>query len=169
MLTHGSWATPGLQPPDQQWAMVASYWLCPSPVDRQQQDSAKVSMAFLPVTITSVALITPPGDLTFTTLYRGLSGPFPSLPPWPNLQKGVKGKLQILALCGHLGSKQHTPGWTFLLPKQPSYWCCCLVAKSCLILLWHQAPLSTVISWSLLKFMSTELVMPSNQSYWQML
>ena len=45
---------------------------------------------------------------------------------------------------------------------------CCLVARSCLTL-WDpmecvvcQASLSFTISWSLLKLMSTELVMPSN-------
>ena len=43
----------------------------------------------------------------------------------------------------------------------------CLVAKSCLTLLtpWRaarQASLSFTISWSLLKFMSTESVMPYN-------
>ena len=45
--------------------------------------------------------------------------------------------------------------------------CCCSVAKSCPILCdpmdWaHQVPLSFTISWSLLKLMSMELVMPSN-------
>lgn len=98
-------------------AMVASFQLCPSLVDRQQQDSTQVSMASVPVTITSVALITPPGDLTFTTLFRGLSGPFPPLPPQPNLQKGVKGKLQVPAVCGHLRSKEHTSRVNFYSPK----------------------------------------------------
>ena len=46
------------------------------------------------------------------------------------------------------------------------HYCCCLVAKSCLTLLtpWtaaYQASLS-IISWSLLKFMSTESVVLSN-------
>ena len=45
--------------------------------------------------------------------------------------------------------------------------CCCSVAKSCptLVTSWtaaHQAPLSSTISQSLLKFMSMELVMLSN-------
>ena len=45
--------------------------------------------------------------------------------------------------------------------------CCCSVAKSCptLVTSWtaaHQAPLSSTISQSLLKFMSIELVMLSN-------
>ena len=45
--------------------------------------------------------------------------------------------------------------------------CCCVVVKSCptFVTLWtatHQASLSFTISWSLLKLMSIELVMPSN-------
>ena len=47
------------------------------------------------------------------------------------------------------------------------YWCCCLVVKSCLTLCNHMDcsmpgfPIFT-ISWSLLKLMSIESVMPSN-------
>ena len=114
-MAHGSHQDSSLQTSN--GAMVTSHCLCASPVDRQQQDSDEVSMAFVPVTITPVALITPPGDLTFTTLYRGLSGPFPPLPPWPNLQEGVKSKLQVPALCGHLGSKEHTSRVNFSTPK----------------------------------------------------
>ena len=43
--------------------------------------------------------------------------------------------------------------------------CCCSVTKWCLTLVipWtHQAPLSCTISWSLLRFMSNELMMLSN-------
>ena len=44
--------------------------------------------------------------------------------------------------------------------------CCCSVAKSCLTATpWtaaHQASLSFTVSWSLLKFMSTDSMMPSN-------
>ena len=48
-----------------------------------------------------------------------------------------------------------------------SFWISCLVAKPCLTLCdpWtaaHQASLSFTISWSLLKFVSIESVMPSN-------
>ena len=61
------------------------------------------------------------------------------------------------------------------LGKSPSYpltWrklififcCCCSVAKSCPTLqLGHQAPLSFTVSWSLLGFMSIELLMLSNR------
>ena len=47
--------------------------------------------------------------------------------------------------------------------------CCCSVTKTCPTL-WHwpaacQTPLSSTISWSLLKVMSIELVMPCNPSY----
>ena len=54
--------------------------------------------------------------------------------------------------------------WKFLLGCQC---CCCSVAKSCptLEISWItacQAPLSSTVSWSLLKFMSIELVMLSN-------
>ena len=55
-------------------------------------------------------------------------------------------------------------GYNKMLDIDP--YCCCLVAKSCLTLLtpWtaaYQASLS-IISWSLLKFMSTESVVLSN-------
>ena len=56
------------------------------------------------------------------------------------------------------------------ISKTNSYWfsfcCCCSVAKSCRLFVTprtvaRQAPLSFTDSWSLLRFMSIELVMPS--------
>ena len=73
-------------------------------------------------------------------------------PPWQNCSKsGVQGQVMILA---HLLLKT-------------SYCCCCSVTRSCLTLVtpWtgaQQAPLSSIISQNLFKFMSIESVMPSN-------
>ena len=74
-----------------------------------------------------------------------------------------------ISLCVSVSSQDlliRTPGIGFKAHPN-SVCCCCSVAKSCPILCnpmdcFMPAPLSSIISWSLLKFMSIELVMVSN-------
>ena len=68
--------------------------------------------------------------------------------------------------CRRVGYRDR---WWFLvhLLLKTSHCCCCSVTRSCLTLMtpWtgaQQAPLSSIISQNLFKFMSTESVMPSN-------
>ena len=74
-------------------------------------------------------------------------------------------------ICGNLSPSKtvstHSPPLFHVSSLGRLCCCCCSVAKSCptLVTPWTvacQAPLSFIISWSLLKFMPIEWVMPSN-------
>lgn len=114
-------------------------------------------MAFVPVTVASAALITPQGTSHSYPLQGSRQDPSHHCLPGP--AGGVKEQVTGPGPVWSHGNPRNTlPGWTFYSPKQPSYWCYCLVAKSCMTL-WHQAPLPPLSSGVLLKFISIEVVM----------
>ena len=80
----------------------------------------------------------------------------------------IKGNFTGIRHYNHYICTKNTKIKFFDYAVSISFCCCCWVAQSCLTLVtpWtaaHQASLSFTDSWSLLKLMSIELVMPSNQ------